>query len=416
MKLSSPILFCVASICLFVLLHLGTSIQVLASSSSSSSSPSLVAFFCADNGEFSGMGELHYISNAVIDPVAVSIPQCGNVTSGVIISSSSSNKIPVLIVTTGISALNAAMCTSAVLAAYPALDKIIYIGTSGFSQFEGGLDPTVDCNKGLPQSSASIAKGPNAIGSVCITYAAASYACGLCVHNNSLRHSSECSRPSCKAHNAENLFGPCTFFSPDPTLQMDILQAAQNTKLPAMPSGLQTLSAEYWSSQKVNNNLPFPSTPSIRTNCIEMDMQQILASGPADYICREYTADVLNSIRNNVPSNLMVTANDVTCVNAMEGIGFLRAVYGPNSWGNPTNRNIRTAIVRGNSNWDSYPLIKTNWDGIPAADLPADLPPYKWIQNFTYTSEANHDKLTQFGYQYSIWTTNTIGLAYINTL
>lgn len=400
----------IKALLLILVAALAVAVSVSATKSSSSS---LVAFFCADNGDFSGMGELHYISMAVVNPVAVSIPQCGNVTSGSIVSTSSGSNIPVLVVTTGISALNAAMCTSAVLAAYPALDQIIYIGTSGFSQFEGGLDPTQKCNKGLPQSSASIAKGPNSIGSVCVTYAAASYACGLCVHNNSLAHSSECSRPSCNSRDAENLFGPCTFFSPDPTLQMDIMNAIQDIKLPEMPSALKALSAQYWAAQTVSPGIPFPAVPSVRTNCIEMDMQTILASGPADYLCREYTADVLNSIRNNVPPNLVASPNDVTCVNAMEGVGFLRALYGKNPRSNPTNVNIRSAIIRGAANWDTYPLVKTTWD---ASDLPADLPPFKWIQNVSYVSAATHGQLTQLGYQYSIWTTNTIGLAYINSL
>lgn len=363
----------------------------------------MIGFFCADNGEFSGMGELFYITQALQEPIFYypDITECGNVTSG-FLTGANGAQIPSLIVTTGISALNAAMCTTAIQYKFN-LQKILYIGTSGWSQFVGGLDPSNNCQNGLPKENAF-----NALGSVCITNTAVSAECGICVHNNGMIHTSECSLPDCNSRTATSLFGPCTFTAPPSSqLQNEIAQIAKGITFPQMSSQLQQLSMKYWVAQGFT---AYPAVPSVRSgNCLEFDMQQILASGPMDNLCREYTAQILST-----PTNPL-TANDVSCVNAMEGTGFMRALYGAGKGDKKqgsSSSTVQVAILRGASNWDMFPVRAVDWE----SSLQPPMPGKKWIQLVNYTSEENHAKLTQLGYQYAILTSNTIALEWVKTL
>merc|ERR1712000_798371 len=98
----------------------------------------------------------------------------------------------------------------------------------------------------------------------------------------------------------------------------------------------------------------------------------------------------------------------------MGGIGFLRAIYGRHPNSQPMNAGVQIAIIRGASNWDSYPLKQSKW-GEEAKGVNG-LPATKWSQIYNYTSESEHGELTTLGYQYAILTTNTIALAYMGNL
>lgn len=129
-------------------------------------------------------------------------------------------------------------------------------------------------------------------------------------------------------------------------------------------------------------------------------MHQILASGPYDYLCREYTARLLDNGK---------TARDVPCFVAMEGVGLARALK-------DRSRPVPFAIVRGGANYDVYPMYRQQrYDphsassGAGGAVAAGDM----WYQNTTFISVEAHEAMTKQGYQYAIRVANTIILRFV---
>ncbi|CUE71652.1 phosphorylase, putative [Bodo saltans] len=325
----------------------------------------------------------------------------------------------IVLVTTGIGALNAALCTTALLR-LPSLQflEIIFTGTSGFSPVLGGFEPTApggchsqylpttvaigsvcvtstaydgSCGECISNPYADGNNLPNecsrpncanhtstslfgkcsedfllclvasnqlplvvatsqylpttvAIGSVCVTSTAYDGSCGECISNpyadgNNLPN--ECSRPNCANHTSTSLFGKCSETLPN-GLALSIVAANSGVTFPTQSAAVVAGSVSWWAAHEVVDDYTRqhpPSVPTLHTNCAEIDVRQISPGAPLDYLCREYSAELLG-----------LTPATTLCVAAMESTGFLQAVR------QSQQKNVKVAVVRAASNWDMFPL------------------------------------------------------------
>lgn len=351
---------------------------------------SVIAFLCADDGTYSGMSELHYLSQIVFQQVPMNITYCQSVNLGYARTLSGVMK-RVMIATTGIGSVNAAACTTSLLQTTGfEFSQMIFVGTAGMSPFIGGFEPLKETNGCASQGDAeSIALS---IGSVCVTSVATDMECGTCVSNAaSTIHvpSSECSRPDCTQHTEAALFGPCDF-NLNSSLADRIVSSNGNIVFPTMPSLVVNGTWQFWASNEAapetfRSSPPF--VPRLVSQCAEADAQQIWVGAPLDYLCREYSVGAMQS--GNTSS--------IPCFVAMEGYAFLQVMSKQSS--------IPAAIIRGAANWDMYPLTNVGTASQP-----------QWAQNTTYMPDADRIAFIKRGYQYTIRTTNLVVLNYFGSL
>lgn len=353
----------------------------------------VIGIFCADNGTFSGLSEIAFISEKVHSQVALDGVEnaCQSALIGTM-QLHNGSIANIVLATTGIGALNAALCTTALLR-LPSLQflEIIFTGTSGFSPVLGGFEPTAPggCHSQyLPTTVA--------IGSVCVTSTAYDGSCGECISNpyadgNNLPN--ECSRPNCANHTSTSLFGKCSETLPN-GLALSIVAANSGVTFPTQSAAVVAGSVSWWAAHEVVDDYTRqhpPSVPTLHTNCAEIDVRQISPGAPLDYLCREYSAELLG-----------LTPATTLCVAAMESTGFLQAVR------QSQQKNVKVAVVRAASNWDMFPLSAAPGENSTFA--------LRWLQNTTYVSSLDKLAFTKESYQYAIQTSNVVVLNYFSTL
>jgi hypothetical protein len=330
-----------------------------------------VVFMCADNGTFSGMNELHYIKRELTDVQDIPTPFCVQVSVGWF------GKTQVLVVVTGIGAVNAALCSRQVFSQEGwSFRSAIYVGTSGMSPLVGGFEPSKDdgCRP-------ATAVEPYSIGTVCVTSAALDLSCGIC-YSNATALPSECAKSHCVAHTRRDLFGQCVFSRPT-ELTGRILSAFSGHSLPDTPLEIKGGMKAWWGANKYAENgmVPTPTAPRLLSHCAEVDNREIVASGVEDYKCRSYAADLLGSTPSTTP-----------CITAMEGIGFLQVTE-------QLTPSLPVAIIRAGSNYDMYPLYSLGGG--------------RWAMNMTYISPSEYDAFTRAQYQYAVLTSNAVAIRYL---
>lgn len=108
-------------------------------------SRTVTVFMCADSGEFSGTHELAFLHDAMEERTTLPITHCVSAYLGYL-RHADGHRIRALAVTTGIGYISATVCTRSVLRLQTDLRlrfaSMVLIGTSGFSPFVGGFDPT----------------------------------------------------------------------------------------------------------------------------------------------------------------------------------------------------------------------------------------------------------------------------------
>jgi hypothetical protein len=353
----------------------------------------VVGVFCADNGTFSGLSEIAFISQNVLSQVAVTGVDgaCQSAFMGTL-QLRNGSVANVVLATTGIGAVSAALCTSALLR-LSSLQflEIIFVGTSGFSPVLGGFEPTAPGGCHAQSRPTTIA-----VGSVCVTSTAIDGSCGECISNPYADGSdlpNECARPNCANHTSTSLFGTCSESFPN-GLAASIVASNNGTTFPVQPSVVAAGSASWWGSHEAvdayTRQHP-PLIPTLHTNCAEVDAHQIWVGAPLDYLCREYTAELLG-----------LTPASALCMVAMESTGFLQAVR------QSQQKSVKVAIVRAASNWDMLPL-----SAAPSGNSTFSL---RWLQNTTYVSSDERLNFVKASYQYAVLTSNNVVLNYISTL
>jgi len=336
--------------------------------------------FCADNGLYSGLGELSYVVASMKDTQNITISNCVAAISGAL------NGHNVVAITTGINAVSSALCTQAAMTRYgDTTVRAFFVGTSGWSSALGGpLNPPTSCSNPVINYTNAIS-----VGSVCVTSFSTNFDCDLCTQDDNLP-ATECARPNCILYNHTDMFGPCSFRS-DTTFATDLVQQARATAgMPPMPAPLVSLATEWWQASGVSTVTPGMTTPMLLgpTQCAEVDGNEIWVSAADDYLCREYAAATIGG---------NATPETVACASAMEATGFMRVLQS-----NPLWAQIPIAVVRGASNHDHLPLFRLS-DG-------------RWMQNVTWNTPDKMDQLTTLGYHYAIATSNVVVLNYFQNL
>lgn len=355
-----------------------------------------IAFLCADNGTFSGLGELDFVSQTVHSQVKLDVPSCVSAFIGYA-TTAKNTSVTIVIATTGIGAVNAALCTAELLQNPDVtFTQMVFVGTSGMSPVVGGFDPIVPGGCSEMNTPTTVA-----VGSVCVASAALDMSCGMCISNpiggeNNLPN--ECSRPNCKNHTSESLFGPCSQSSPAQLANV-ITEVNRGFAFPVQPEVVASGTTLWWGAHQAVDaatRMNPPRTPTIFGNCVEADAHQIWVGSPLDYLCREYTAELLGAPHSS---------ENVVCTVAMESTGFLAAVKRSSSGGALPE----VAIVRAAANWDMYPLANAGGSAANTTTL-------RWAQNTSYVNENVHLAFVKASYRYAVQTSNDVVLNYIAQL
>ncbi|KPA82026.1 hypothetical protein ABB37_03200 [Leptomonas pyrrhocoris] len=271
---------------------------------------------------------------------------------------------------------------------------------------------------------------PLAIGSVCVTSAAFFMESGSCTERT--RHT-QCSRPHCSGFEIRYMREPNMYFTKNNFAEA-IKAASADRAWPAMPPLVEAGLQRFWAANEAIEaaGRVSPAKPSFVT-CAESTVNAINVGAERDFLCREYTAHTLNSMyrqtaephRDADPVRAPLTVNDVVCVQAMEGVGFLRSMAADAA----AVASIPVAVLRTASNYDMYPLKKHYvqpevWraavtsrkvavspevaQAIEAAaageSTTSDIAAYTWQQNFEFMSAEEYEKFVVASFHYSVKT------------
>eukprot|EP01059_Diplonema_ambulator_P030857 TRINITY_DN5463_c0_g3_i1.p2 TRINITY_DN5463_c0_g3~~TRINITY_DN5463_c0_g3_i1.p2 ORF type:complete len:372 (+),score=98.92 TRINITY_DN5463_c0_g3_i1:47-1162(+) len=345
----------------------------------------------ADPGGFSGVSEGQYIlSNMTnVQNISSELPRCADAFEGLLRGK------PVVLVTTGIGTDNAALCSVTVLEYYQAksveLIEAIYLGTSGWTPKHGGFyNPETDstCTAPLRPTPEDL----NNIGDICISSASFRYTCGFCEWDDF--PNAECTAPSCMGRDQEDVFSKCTFISTDNSVSERLINASkqvqfqsQNTKLAGYVKNFWT---QMWQGLGVSPPVYPLSTPRVHgiSRCAETSDYTLWTGMPQDYLCRKYLAQVLGNATGSP-----MTPEQVTCVSAMEGPGWMQALL------ESSGKKIPFANIRGGSDYDFWPLVRNNFLVMNSSWMDAD--------------QVN-DMVTE-GYRYAVGTMTQVVLQYFET-
>eukprot|EP00798_Chlamydomonas_sp_ICE-L_P018442 gene18442-24917_t len=351
----------------------------------------------ADPGIFSGTPEAHYILNNLQDskkePQGDSV--CADVQYGYLMGQE------VLIVTSGIGAAAAGLCTLEVTTACgPWITEIIYFGTSGWSPQLGGVLNPEDCSRA------------NDNGKIVRTVDFPLSANWKSTWNQQSKGSpNQCVRPGEVANPSDTpLFGKCMFFEDNLDayldLAMELTDAARSArdKLAAnLDLAMELTDAArsdrgkdnqplrsphvsehgriYWDEMRNATGEEYPeyeqsNPPSVfdYTQCMEVDGQFFFSGVPWELKARDYAAMTLNAAMAHQKGALSsrwggraagpefteknFTARDMIAVSAMEGVGIAEALlryHGLTS----TRHQIPYTNLRTASNWLHPPVKKT---------------------------------------------------------
>lgn len=273
-------------------------------------------------------------------------------------------------------------------------------------------------------AAATEATKPLAVGSVCVTSSAFFMESGSCTERT--RHT-QCSRPHCSGFQNSLSSESKMYFTKDDFAKA--IEAASHDKVwPEIPPLVQDGLKRFWAANEAVEpaDRAAPTSPSFVT-CAESTVNAINVGAERDFLCREYTAYTLNTMRRQTagprrdadPAAAPLTVNDVVCVQAMEAIGFLRSMAADAA----ASATIPVAVLRTASNYDMYPLRKhyvpsAVWKAavaskaVPVSSAVAqaieaaesDVVAYTWEQNFDFMSPEEYEKFVMASFHYSVKT------------
>lgn len=274
---------------------------------------------------------------------------------------------------------------------------------------------------------------PLAVGSVCVTSAAFLMESGSCTERT--RHT-QCSRPHCSGFQ-NSLSSEAKMYFAKGDFAKEIEAASEGRAWPEMPALVRAGLQRFWAANEAMEpaGRAAPSSPSFVT-CAESTVNAINVGAERDYLCREYTAYTLNTVRRQTagprrdadPVAAPLTVNEVVCVQAMEAVGFLRSMSADAS-----AAAIPVAVLRTASNYDMYPLKKhymppAVWrealasnqvvvspavaNAIEAASPAAsadeaaehDIAAYTWQQDVGFMPVAEYEEFVRASFRYSVKT------------
>eukprot|EP01064_Diplonema_japonicum_P037797 TRINITY_DN8976_c0_g1_i3.p1 TRINITY_DN8976_c0_g1~~TRINITY_DN8976_c0_g1_i3.p1 ORF type:complete len:371 (+),score=70.57 TRINITY_DN8976_c0_g1_i3:1667-2779(+) len=342
----------------------------------------------ADPGSYSGISEGHYIlSNMTnVHNITSELPLCALAMEGQLKGKD------MVLVTTGIGTNNAALCSVSVVNYYKGKEKLtdaIYLGTSGWTPKNGGFfNPEKDPVCSAPQQPA--AEQLNNIGDVCISSASFQLRCGFCQWDDFAN--AECTAPQCSGRDSEDVFGKCTFVSPTNTISEKLIAASQEAQYQPRNAKLSAYIQKYWTDMWRGLGVPPvypPTTPRVHgfSRCAEAADYNLWTGMPQDFLCRKYLASVISNA-----TGVATSPEEVTCVSAMEGPGWMQALL-EEANGSP----IPFANIRGNSDYDFWPLMRDE---------------SRLLMNLSWVDDAAKNDFITEGYMYAVGTMSSIVLKY----
>ncbi|KAK7196659.1 hypothetical protein NESM_000605000 [Novymonas esmeraldas] len=418
-------------------------------------------FLAADDGTYSGMHELFYITAAMRYGTRMQVEGCRSALFGFLEkpvrdpltwgvdnaqrtdgTARGLRKIPVLAITTGIYVTSSAACTATVMELPMfSVQSVTLIGTAGVSPVVGGggWNPRTPPPSAGPVEASEAAANPAcqqhwapdaqkvALGSVCVTYASLLQECGRCVEDDDL--TSLCTRPRCSMHNHTAAFGPCALRHPVSSFAEQMKGAMYGKPFPAPSATVREAMQVFWESNEAATDYvaaeDSAAAPSRRARAraanrpasapapdTVLSYNRLPPTTPILLHCAEVsTSQILAGPRSDVLCRQyteevfggLYAAKDLSCVQAMEGMGVLHVLTREY----PT---VPAAIVRGGSNYDMFPLSRHVYH---LNSTGGDDEWYvAWDQKEHYVSDVDFHRYTRASYQYSIETASAVVLNY----
>ena len=319
----------------------------------------------ADPGGFSGVSEGKYILGNMTSTqnITESFPYCALAVEGQIYG------MNMTLITTGIGHDNSAACMENVVSYYKGvhgIKDVVYLGTSGFSPVIGGIfkseNFTAGCSAGSSRKVIDIK--PSRIGDVCISPISLLNGCGFC-ESNDKTFNGECTSLKCTGRDQSDVFGKCSFSPKQQSSSFDLansfIAASQQSVFPNRPDHIEQYADSYWGQVLqglgIKGNLPINLQPTIYnyTMCAEAAEYDLWTGQPKDQLCRKHVSSVINGALDG-----QSTPDDVTCVSALEGPGWMKILLNEAA----TGGSIPFTGIRANSDYDFWPMVRDPASGV----------------------------------------------------
>ena len=334
----------------------------------------------ADNGAYSHVSEGKYIYEAMTNRVNISEKaiDCGDVIEGQL----SGNQM--VLITTGIGHDNAAGCMVSMIQMYGnSISGVMYLGTSGWSPRVGGFfNPETDAScKNYSEDAALIG-----IGDVCISTTSFLYNCGFCEWPQ--KTDGQCAAPSCTSHDEYTVFSHCDFTTTNYQLEDKLMEASKLVTFPERSSNLTSYLDAYWQATWEGLNSTSEKRPNAipqvfnHTVCGEAASYNLWKGVPQDYQCRKYLSKLTDT-----------TPEEVACVSAMEGPGWMRVLL---------RHGIPYVGLRSASNYDYWPVTRQPSGAIYANN--------DWVR------KGSTEDFTKKGYAFAIQSVSIVILKFFDML
>lgn len=276
----------------------------------------------------------------------------------------------VLLVTTGIGPITAALCVRELLECRPYISEMVYMGTSGWSTQIGGVlngDGTVNPSRKVVR-----------IGDLCISPYAVNWEC------QQTDWTQQCNRYPNVDVLPQNTFGPTASFlygqclftqavKASVKLSKEIFDIAKSQlaylQRPERSAKVLYLEKEYFGNLSAATGVKYDyENPQQATGvydhktCSEIDGQFFYSGVPWDMSARQFTASLLNEVWQGKRN---FTQKNVIAVSAMEAVGMSFAIQQYNMF---AKKKLPYTVIRGNANWLHVPVTKLKdgtWRQVP---------------------------------------------------
>ncbi|GAX74441.1 hypothetical protein CEUSTIGMA_g1890.t1 [Chlamydomonas eustigma] len=344
------------------------------------SSEKTTLIFVADNGTYSGTDEGIFVKanlKNIKNWTSFDFSCTGGAQSGLLMGQK------VMIITTGIGPMQAAVCVQYVMLQCPNQYKeAFFMGTAGFpSTFGGILNPQKSCTEtNIYRNSSQIVR----LGDLCISVFAANWDCRLADWSQQAKgYPNVCSAPEeTFGPTADFLYGKCLFTSPPKksmALAAELATAARSASMKAsMPPRIKALApyeTQYWKYVEEGTGVTYDVYPENdtttnvwdHTQCVEVDSQFFFSGAPWEYETRNFTAITLNQGFNTDTYQ----SDAVMYSNAMEAIGFSQVMEAFTLKAGP-KKAIPYTVMRSASDYSVQPLRYLGGGNWTYYDLPSD--------------------------------------------
>ncbi|CAL8467166.1 g6702 [Coccomyxa elongata] len=339
----------------------------------------------ADPGTYSGTPESSFYVGAVQskNDIPANVTSCSDLLTGTIFNQ------PVVVATSGIGPVAAALCTTEMLQCSSLIKDFIYVGTSGWSSQLGGvLNAPGSCKEANPPR--DLAR----IGDIAVTPYAANWACKLADYSGQCKGAPNlCSYPEeIYGPQEARLYGSCIFTAHSKatlSLADELISATRTPQFAANIAALATdfektiapYETEYFAamSNGTGHQYNFPPWHGPRVwdynVAAEIDSQFFYSGVPWDMVARNYTAQTLI-----LATGKSLTQYDVIAVSAMEAVGVAPAINLHN--GMSGYDQVPYVFVRANSDYLYQPIQRAkSGNGWETVDNP---PPANNSVNFRF--------------------------------